>query len=57
MDYQDQSQRVVIERVLNAGSPDIKASALTTGPHCLRVNTVTRIPRSVCAGGTVGGRK
>ena len=24
------------ERVLNPGSPDLKASALTTGPHCLR---------------------
>ena len=23
------------ERVLNPGSPDLKASALTTGPHCL----------------------
>ena len=29
------------ERVLNPGSPDLKASALTTGPHCLRN---TRIP-------------
>ena len=25
------------ERVLNPGSPDLKASALTTGPHCLSV--------------------
>ena len=24
------------ERVLNPGSPDLKASALNTGPHCLR---------------------
>ena len=24
------------ERVLNPGSPDLKASALTTGPHCLQ---------------------
>ena len=23
------------ERILNPGSPDLKASALTTGPHCL----------------------
>ena len=26
------------ERVLNPGSPDLKASALTTGPHCLHLN-------------------
>ena len=25
------------ERVLNPGSPDLKASALTTGPHCLHI--------------------
>ena len=25
-----------LERVLNQGSSDLKASALTTGPHCLR---------------------
>ena len=24
-----------LDRVLNPGSPDLKASALTTGPHCL----------------------
>ena len=28
------------ERVLHPGSPDLKASALTTGPHCLSLTTV-----------------
>ena len=28
------------ERVLNPGSPDLKASALTTGPHCLHWATL-----------------
>ena len=28
------------ERVLNPGSPDLKASALTTGPHCLPKETI-----------------
>ena len=28
------------ERVLNLGSPDLKASALTTGPHCLAYRNI-----------------
>ena len=30
-----------LERVLNPGSPDLKASALTTGPHCLNNCLIT----------------
>ena len=33
-----------LERVLNPGSPDLKASALTTGPHCLLQNTRLFVP-------------
>ena len=41
------------ERVLNPGSPDLKASALTTRPHCLLNSLqqyITQAPQAQCEG-------